>query len=344
MTTKPHIKQRGEGLGQLFSRLFPKAGFEREPSQRLPLDLFVTLWPSFTHFPQFLSDDRVQGIRLNSAMTGLDELDQELESIRKLSPRERNSLYFDVKGRQLRITEVHDNFPVDFQLRLNHPISVNTPTDVLFKAGADEATLVALEEDGHKLVFKTGPRFRLRPGESICIRDSSLRVRGQLFTDVELQKIEKVRKAGFKRYFLSYVESQRDVDQFLELVGRDSEIQLKIESKAGLQYVANSFKKADNLSLVAARGDLYVEVDRPHDILPALKLIAEKDPDAIAASRLLLSVVAEPVPSCSDFCELAWLRDIGYRRMMLCDDLCLKGELLDVAVSAFDEFRTSYAA
>ena len=41
--------------------------------------------------------------------------------------------------------------------------------------------------------------------------------------------------------------------------------------------------------------------------------------------------------------ELAWLYDIGYRSMMLCDELCLKDELLELAVSAFDAFRTDYS-
>jgi hypothetical protein len=56
----------------------------------------------------------------------------------------------------------------------------------------------------------------------------------------------------------------------------------------------------------------------------------------------MLSVVDEPVPSCSDFLELAWLYDIGYREMMLCDELCLKKDLLTAAVNAFDGFRTAY--
>jgi hypothetical protein len=48
------------------------------------------------------------------------------------------------------------------------------------------------------------------------------------------------------------------------------------------------------------------------------------------------------VPSCSDFLELAWLYDIGYRDMMFCDDICLKKELLPVAINAIDCFRDAY--
>jgi pyruvate kinase len=150
------------------------------------------------------------------------------------------------------------------------------------------------------------------------------------------------------------VEESRDVDQLLELVGKDAEVWLKIETERGLQYVAEKFQKRDNLVLVAARGDLYVEIARPHDIMAALKLIVGKDPMACAASRIFLSVVPNPlrdadknvrpaeVPSCADFLELAWLRDIGYRRMMLCDELCLNENLLAAAVNAFGSFKSVY--
>ena len=106
--------------------------------------------------------------------------------------------------------------------------------------------------------------------------------------------------------------------------------------------IVKEFRKEEGLSLMAARGDLYVEIDKPHEILNALKLIIKKDHEACAGSRMLLSVIHDPVPSCSDLSELAWMYDIGYRKMMLCDELCLKEELLARAVNVFDSFRKSY--
>src|SRR5262249_32283507 len=156
-------------------------------------------------------------------------------------------------------------------------------------------------------------------------------------------KIEKVKAAGFRRFFLSYVQSQRDVDEFVELVGKESEVWLKIENEKGLRFVETEFRKRPNLVLVAARGDLYVELKPPHKILEAQRRILSKDPEACVGSRLLLSVVRDVIPECSDFTELAWLHDIGYRRMMLCDELCLKRDLLGTAVNAFDAFRRDYA-
>ena len=334
----------------------------------LDVNLHVTLWPSLGHFFRFANDPRIAGIRLNSAMISNPMLEKELELLRTNASTV--PLYFDVKGRQLRVTEVLEN-PDCLDIRLNHPVSVKTPADVLFKAGADYARLIQVYENGHRLVFDSGPRFKVREGESLCIRDASLRAGGDQFTKVEFEKIEQVRKAGFKHYYLSYVNSQRDVDEFVDLVGRDAEIKLKIEDEAGLWYVANEFRKRPNLTLVAAQGDLYVELNRPHEILNALRLIIAKDPNACVGSRILLSVAEEPilrafyriicerpekidydellkevrvpgVPSCADWQELAWLYDIGYRSVLICDEMCLHGSLLATTVNAFECFQESY--
>ena len=276
------------------------------------LEFLVTLWPTFPHFQRFARDERLSGIRLNSAMIKANQLDNELEIANATVGH--IPLYFDIKGKQLRITNVVPD-KENLEITLNHPIKVDTPTMVLFKAGADYALLDKVK-DGRHLIFKGGPEFMVYPGESLHIRDNSLKVEGETFLPYEIEKITKARNAGFDRFFLSYVESQRDIDKFREFVG-DSQIIAKIENKKGLEYVAREFKKQDNLSLMAARGDLYVEVDKPHDILSAMKLIIEKDPKAYVGSRLLLSLANDDVPSSADLSDLAWLYDTGYRRMML---------------------------
>ena len=305
----------------------------------LNLDLSVTLWPSFPHFDTFVRDERISSVRLNSAQMSVPELDQELDKIKH--SRIKTPLYYDIKGRQLRVTGVYpnDNY---LDIQINHPITVDTPTPVLFKAGADAALLHEVCEDGRRLKFLGGPQYIVREGESLHIRDNSLMVSGEQFTPVELEKITKVRKAGFKNWFLSYVQCQKDVDEFLTLVGDDATVNLKIEDKRGLDYVRHDFKKRKGLNLVAARGDMYVELDRPHEILEAVRMLITKDPDAIVGSRILLSVIHEPVPSCADFHELAWLTDIGYKNFMLCDELCLKGDLLGRAVNVFQSFKETY--
>lgn len=305
------------------------------------LELYVSLWPDlhdFPHFPRFAKDNRLSGVRLNTAMVEIDELDSELELAKSIP--NHVPYYFDIKGKQLRVAHAIPD-KENLELILNHPISVETPTMVLFKAGADYAMLDKVV-DGKHLIFDGGPEFMVYRGESLHIRHPSLQVNGPTFLDYEIEKIEKSKKAGFNKYCLSYTEKQRDVDEFRELVG-DSEIIAKIENKNGLYYVQNEFKKQDNLSLMAARGDLYVELDKPHEILDALKLIVRKDKEAWVGSRILLSTIHNAVPDCSDFMDLAWLYDIGYRKMLLCDELCLKEELLARAINVFESFRENYA-
>lgn len=305
-------------------------------------ELLITLTPDLPHFGQFVNDARLAGIRLNSATMELGELGDELKKIRAAGAS--LPFYFDAKGRQPRIAAVHPN-KHHLEVDLTRPIEVETPVPVLFKAERDHALLERVEDGGQRLVFaRGGPYYNVRPGESFHIRHPSYKIRGPHFIDEEQKKIELVRRAGFTRYFLSWVESREYIDAFRELVGRDAEVWLKIETPDGVRFVAEHWKKEPNLVLVAARGDLYVEIERPHTIGAALKLLIEKDPEACVASRILLSVVDSPVPSCADFLELEWLADIGYRRMMLCDDICVKEELLPVALNAFDAWRKDKCA
>ena len=304
------------------------------------LELMVTLCPTFPHYERFARDSRIQGVRLNSAMVFGDEVDAEINAANAVSGA--RPLYFDIKGRQLRIMEIHSN-PNRLEFTLNHPIEVETPIPVLFKAGSDVALLTDVTEHGHRLIFDGGPKWKVKAGESICIRHPSLKISGPVYCDYEIRKIYKVIDSGFKRFFLSYVEEERDLSEFYDILGfPPEEVILKIESKKGLEYVANKWKKYDDVSLCAARGDMFVEIDKPHEILAAQKLIAKKDPQALVGSRILLSIVTNPVPECHDFSDLAWLYDIGYRRMMLCDELCLKESLLGTAVNVFESFRNVY--
>lgn len=306
------------------------------------LDLLVTLSPTMPHFRRFAGDERLSGIRVNSAMIYADEMDTELKAAEMAGASV--PLYFDLKGRQLRVKQAFA-FPDHLELQLNHRIAVDTPCPILFKGGNDHALLKEVREiEGvQRLIFAGGPKFVVRPGESICLRSPTFEVLDQTFPAYEVERIKKVANHGWTRYVLSYVESWRDIDEFREYVGRDVEVVAKIESRKGLEWVASKYAPRNNLRLLTARGDLYLEVNRPHEMLNAQRLIIEKDPQAIVGSRILLSCGKGTVPDAVDFSELAWLYDIGYRSMMLCDDLCINESSLAVAINAFDAFRSDYA-
>lgn len=367
---------------------FSKWLYERTHPKMLAsnVNLLATLIPSFEHFDRFQNDPRVGGIRINPPMITPEELERDFSGINVTdSP---TPLWYDVKGRQLRVEEV---IKTDGRLELvmNHSIRMELTSNpvsrgIVFKAGADDGLIERIEDDGRRIILmdgKTyGPRWQVKPGESIHLYNPTLEIRDPLFTEVELGKIETAKRAGFKRWFLSYVEEPQDIDRLRELIGPDQEIWLKIESKRGLEFVRRDFRKREGLVLTAARGDLYMELEKPHQIADALRLIIEKDSEACVGSRILLSVAQrpmppelkekvlkevyeraswksfemealreflgttfhDPIPSCADFSELAWLLDLGYRNFLLCDELCLKEELLATAINAFWEFVLSY--
>lgn len=267
------------------------------------------------------------------------------EQLSKIPPKATVPLWFDAKGRQLRVEKAL-YFPDHLELVLNHGISgISLPHPIIFKAGEDWAMVDEIKDGGKHLVLRSDgyPKYRVNPGDSIHFRDMRLQVTGPLFTDDEKDKIAYAVGAGYKKFYLSYVENSMDVEEFRELVGTDAEVILKIENKKGLEFVNRqtdwdfSYRRT---RLMVARGDLYVEVSQPHHILEAQKLVIDVDRDAFVGSRMLLSLFNSTVPSCSDINELAYLRSLGYRNFLLCDDLCKKGSALHRAVDTFSAIMT----
>lgn len=260
-------------------------------------------------------------------------------------------LWLDAKGRQLRVEESISH-PDHLELVLNHGVQgLDLPHPIIFKAGEDWATVEKITDGGKRLHCRADgyPKYRVKPGDSIHFRNPKMTINDSLFTFNEKEKIEKAVKLGYKNFYLSYVESERDVAEFRELIGNDSNLILKIENQKGLEYVATGFVQGHrglfnyhpHVRLACARGDLYVEVQQPHHILIAQKLIIRTDPDAIIGSRMLLSLFQNNVPACSDVCELGLLKSLGYKNFLLCDDLCKKGLALHRAVDTFAALRYS---
>jgi pyruvate kinase len=114
-----------------------------------------------------------------------------------------------------------------------------------------------------------------------------------------------------------------------------AEILLKIETHKGLAFAREYGGSLGRL--VAARGDLYVEVLRPHKIVPALREIIRVDPNAIVASRILDSLAFNPVPVSAEISDVAFLLSLGYRTFLLGDAICLQREPLLEALNLLQE-------
>jgi hypothetical protein len=272
----------------------------------------VTAPPYATYLEDVARHPLVCGLRLNTVMPLRGGPGEAIERLRCLG----QPVWVDLKGRQLRV--VGAAIPPYTEVRLSHPIRVDTPVDAFFSDGNEPVRVVAV--DGNRLILEDGLRRLIGPGESVNIVHPSLRIDGTL-TETDCAYLEAMAEVGLKRLMLSYVESPEDVEEVKRLLP-DAEVMLKIETQRGLEFAR---KHGASLGrLMAARGDLYVEVLRPHRVVNALRTIVQADPQAVVASRIFDSLAYEPVPNSADIGDVAFLLSLGYRTFMLGDVVCLR--------------------
>lgn len=258
----------------------------------------------------------VDAVRLNVVMP-TKSADSIEDVLARVHDRTGKPLWIDLKARQLRVEGY--GVPPFTEVCLSHRIQVETPVTAYFCDGAESATV--LEVDGNRLLMMDGPKRVVGPGESVNIPHHSLRVEGFL-TDTDRRYVEAAERLGIKDYMLSFVESRADVACFREIVP-DANLVAKVESQRGLHYVREDY---DGTRLMAARGDLFVEVDRPHLVLKACEDVVRASPGAIVASRILPSLAHTAEPCCADLNDLDNLHRMGYRTVMLGDDVCQRRE------------------
>lgn len=291
----------------------------------------VTAPPYAPFLDEVIAHPIVSGLRLNTVMPLKESLPEALTRLSALG----KPLWVDLKGRQLRV--VGAAIPPYTEVRLSHPIHVRTPVDAYFSDGRERVRVAAV--DGDRLILEDGPHRLIGPGESVNIVDPSLRVEGTL-TETDKAYLAAMGEVGLRRVMLSYVESPSDVAEVTSLLP-GAEVVLKIETQRGLAFARRH--KATLGRLMAARGDLYVEVPRPHMIVGALRDIVQADPGAIVASRIFDSLVQHPVPACADIGDAAFQMSLGYRTFLLGDVTCFNRDtvmealnLLDAVAGQFD--------
>jgi len=291
----------------------------------------VTAPPYAPFLDEVVSHPIVSGLRLNTVMPIKESLSETLTRLSALG----KPLWVDLKGRQLRV--VGAAIPPYTEVRLSHPIRVRTPVDAYFSDGRERVRVAAV--DGDRLILEDGPHRLIGPGESVNIVDPSFRVEGTL-TESDKAYLAAMKAVGLRRVMLSYVESPTDIEEVCDLLP-DAEVAAKIETQRGLAFARRH--KASLGRLMAARGDLYVEVPRPHQIVGALRDIVRADPSAIAASRIFDSLVQHPVPACADIGDVAFLMGLGYRAFLLGDVTCFNRDtvmealnLLEAVAGQFD--------
>lgn len=282
----------------------------------MPITAIVTMPPYAPYMAEVLRHSIVSGIRLNTVMPVKDSLEDVLKRLSDEAATHGKELWVDLKARQLRVTTYA--VPPFTEIELSHRISVDSGVKAYFSDGKESATVAAV--NGSKLIMLEGPKRVVGPGEAVNIPHHSLRIEGNL-TDTDKRYIEAAVKIGLHNYMLSFVESQNDVEE-LKKLDSAARVVAKIESRKSLDYVANEWK--GEARLMAARGDLFIELQMPHHIIPALEAILAKDKTAIAASRIFPSLAYSLEPASQDIGDADNLLRMGYRTLMFGDDICMQ--------------------
>jgi len=290
----------------------------------MPLRAWVTVPPHANFLAEVAAHPAVEALRFNTVFPVAEPRDAVLQRLIGLG----KPVWIDLKGRQLRLAEAA--VPPFTAVRLTHRINVPLPAPIYFRDGTSVAQVVAIE--GDRLILDDGPRRVLGPGESVNIPHPGLQVEGHL-TDADRAWIAAA--PAESRFLLSFAESDADL-ALVTALSPGATVWPKIESWRGYSWAL----AARPAGLMIARGDLYVEVGAPHQILRVTRRLLAACPGAVVASRVLDSLAHTAVPDCAELSDLAWIHDLGGRRVMLGDSVCLKRDTvlaaLDV-IAAFNE-------
>ncbi|MBU0666030.1 MAG: pyruvate kinase [Nanoarchaeota archaeon] len=325
----------------------------KQPEEQKQIGLILTV-PPLARFEDIIKDPVVEAVRINTTHEVNQDLDYLLESIKEQAGLKK--AWIDLKCRQLRVTDYNVEIRRGEEIHkigLSQKIELNLPTEAIFDDGNFYANIVALENENTLIIpssleKKTGlqlptrTNMGIRPGMSINITDPSLKIKGYL-TKKDEAYIEASKKAGIHTFMLSYVEEESDITDFLAL-DPDAELIAKIESPKGIEFVKNIYPKyKDKVHLMAARGDLYVELAQPHLILKACEDIINADKDAILASRMLQSLrKPEKMPASQDIFDLYSGMLMGYYRFMTGDEVSFRKDSTMSVIGLFDAVKKIY--
>ena len=265
-----------------------------------------------------ISHPYISEVRFNTGTPIMGSVEGTLEELKKLAIRYQKKLWIDIKGRQLRVAKWAD--PLYSCIELNHKIQVLYPAFACFRNG-DKVKIMHVK-DGNKLFVDPLPKQALGAGQSVNILAKDLEIEGYL-TNQDKEYLVMCKKLNLPYIMASYVETPQDVSEILE-IWTDAQIVCKIESQKGMGFVLqNGFSKLQNVeALMAARDDLYIESEQSYKMLYELQGIIAMDSRAICASKIFLSLEKRECVDWADFADLELMYRIGYRRFMLCDNIC----------------------
>ncbi len=265
-------------------------------------------------------------VRFNTGVQTPYSKEETLERLKVLAERYGKKLWIDVKGRQLKVTKWAD--PLYSCIELNHRIEVGYPAQIHFRNG-DKVNITHIK-DGNKVFVDPLPRQALGAGQSVNIKAERIEIEGYL-TEKDKQYLMACQKVGITSIMASFVECIDDLTEILKILPK-AQIVLKIESLKGVELISNYKLK----NLMAARDDLYLESGQNYSMMKHLKTIINRDKHAICASRIFYSLERKTSVDFSDFADLELMYNMGYRKFMLCDNVC--NYSFEKAIEAWEDF------
>lgn len=323
----------------------------REGTELMKPKLLATL-PSLSNMKsveRIVMHPNIDEVRLNTGARFPGKPEDVLKNLEEMCDYYGKKLWIDIKGRQLRIEKWAD--PVYESIELNHRIDPSAKGKACLFRNGGTSVIQHVDNSGpnSRIFVYPLPEEALGAGQSInIIGDYS--VNGYL-TDRDKEFLYLAEKLGIKNVMASFVESYTDIMEVLSCI-HDADIVIKIESVKGVEFLKSSMKslkgKIENgsIQVMAARDDLYLQMqqfgnERPMAMMDSLWTIIHADKNAICASRIFQSLEKRHGNiSFSDMEDLILMWHMGYRRFMLCDNVC--NYAFDKAMDGWDSFVRMY--
>lgn len=279
-----------------------------------------------------ISNANISEVRFNTGVRSPFSAEKSLEFLCQSALFYNKELWVDIKGRQLRVNAWAD--PLYECVELNHKINIKLPAKMAFRNGSAVGISCV---DGNKVFLLKAPREALGKGQSVNIIGNVPEIADGYLTEQDIEYLEACKKLKIKNIMASYVEKPEDINEITNIIGEDINLCAKIESERGLTFVISN---RVFFNLMAARDDMYIEFGGDFKMmLEALKIIIASDPNAICASRIFTSLENRDTPSFADYEDLEMMYQFGYRRFMLCDNVC--NYAFDKAMKAWEVFTNA---
>lgn len=292
--------------------------------------ILIATLPSFNDMDKVqrvFESHSISEVRFNTGVQTSTMPRENVELLNEFSKKYGKKVWIDLKGRQLRVAKWAD--PLYSCIELNHKVDISYPAIIHFRNG--DTVNITHVKDGNKLFVSPLPREALGAGQSVNIIADKVDVDGYL-TPQDIRYLRACREYGIKNIMASFVEDYNDISNIRFWMPK-AEIVSKIESLKGIELI--SYCKPGNL--MAARDDLFLQTGQGYSMLKYLKRIIEVDPEAICASKIFSSLERRLQVDFADFADLELMYSIGYRKFMLCDNVC--NYCFEQATKAWEEFK-----